>query len=182
MEKEFVDATVGANIPIQFMPAIQKGYFEAMEKGPQIGVPVVGVRMVITDGQAHPVDSNEIAFRTASVYGFREGFKNANPVILEPIMTVEITAPAEFQGTIMGGLNKRKGAIQSTDTANDTVTVICEVPLNNMFGYSTDLRSCTQGKGEFVMEYARHAAVPREDTQKLITEFAKKREQEKKLV
>jgi elongation factor G len=176
LEKDFVDGTVGTNIPIQFKPAIQKGYLEAVEKGPQIGVPVTKVRMVITDGAAHAVDSNEISFRTASVYGFREGFKNAGPVILEPIMTVEITAPAEFQGTVMGGLNKRKGLIQSTDTANDVVTVIAEVPLNNMFGYSSDLRSCTQGKGEFVMEYTRHHPVPREDTQKLIIEFAKKKQ------
>jgi elongation factor G len=102
-------------------------------------------------------------------------------MILEPLMTVEITAPAEYQGTLMSGINKRKGVIQNSETTHDVVTINAEVSLNNMFGYSTEIRSCTQGKGEFVMEYTRHAPVPRELVPGLIAEFAKKNAEQKKL-
>jgi len=174
LEKEFMDATVGGSIPPTFMPAVMKGYDEALEKGPLAGFPVVRTRLVVDDGLAHPVDSNEIAFRTATIFGFREGFKAARPVILEPIMNVEITAPIEFQGTVIAGVNKRKGVVINTDTVADTVVCIAEVPLNNMFGYSTDLRSSTQGKGEFVMEYVRHSSVPKDLQNQLMEEYKKK--------
>lgn len=112
--------------------------------------------MVVNDGASHSVDSNEMAFRLCSLYAFREGFKNANPIIMEPLMDVEVVAPTEFQGLVLGGINKRKGVIESTEackftisknlscTAEDYVSIHAEVPLNNMFGYSTDLRSATQ--------------------------------------
>ena len=111
--------------------------------------------MVVEDGLAHSVDSSELAFRICSVGAFREAFKSAQPIILEPIMRVEISVPSEFQGPTIGGLNKRKGIIHSTDIEGEYAVIRADVPLNNMFGYSTDLRSLTQGKGEFTMEYSR---------------------------
>lgn len=117
---------------------------------------------MLTDGQAHPVDSNELAFKLASIYAFRQAFMKAKPVILEPIMDVEVTAPSEFQGTVIGDLNRRKGLVKNSNQERDDVVVNVAVPLNEMFGYSTTLRSQTQGKGEFTMEYAHHAPVPQD--------------------
>jgi len=112
-----------------------------------IDQPIVGVRYVLEDGAMHHVDSSEVAFRLASVYSFKEAFMKARPVILEPVMTVQVTAPIEAQGTIIGGLNKRRALIHDTDVGGDEFTVTCEVTLNEMFGYSTELRASTQGKG-----------------------------------
>ncbi|KAJ3019437.1 Elongation factor G, mitochondrial [Thoreauomyces humboldtii] len=156
---EFVNQTVGMNIPGQYIPAIQKGFVEACEKGSLIGHPVTGVRFVLEDGMAHAVDSSELAFKLAAIYAFREAFAQAQPVILEPVMDVTLTAPVEYQGAAIGLLNKRKGTIGDSEVQDDYVEVKAEVPLNEMFGFSTDLRSCTQGKGEFAMEYKMHAPV-----------------------
>jgi len=171
---EFLNATIGGSIPPQFIPACEKGFLEAVDKGPLTGHPIMGVRMVVDDGASHSVDSNELAFRICTVNAFRESFKEASPVILEPIMRVEIQVPVEFQGTVIAGLNRRKGVIESSDTSADYVTIRAEVPLNNMFGYSTDLRSATQGKGEFTMEYSKHSPVTR-DVQEQLMEQNKKR-------
>ncbi|KAI8589302.1 elongation factor G, mitochondrial [Geranomyces variabilis] len=171
---EFVDQTVGMNIPSQYIPAIQKGFLEACEKGSMIGHPVTGVRFVLEDGMSHAVDSSEMAFKLAAQYAFREAFQAAAPTILEPVMDVTLTAPAEYQGAAIGLLNKRKGTIGDSEVEDDYVEVKAEVPLNEMFGFSTDLRSCTQGKGEFAMEYKLHAPVmPFVQTQ-LIEEHKKK--------
>ncbi|TPX61041.1 hypothetical protein PhCBS80983_g01372 [Powellomyces hirtus] len=171
---EFLDHTVGMNIPSQYIPAIQKGFIEACEKGSMIGHPVTDVRFVLEDGLSHAVDSSEMAFKLAAIYAFREAFVQADPVIMEPVMDVTLTAPVEYQGAAIGLLNKRKGTIGDSEVQDDYVEVKAEVPLNDMFGFSTDLRSCTQGKGEFAMEYKMHAPVmPFVQTQ-LIEEYKKK--------
>ncbi len=165
---EFVDEIVGGSIPREFIPACDKGFREAIKKGSLIGFPVVGIRVTINDGASHAVDSSEMAFKTASLMGFREGFDRAKPVILEPIMKVEVEAPSEFQGSVVGQVNQRRGMIVDTTTDGGDFTVVAEVPLNNMFGFATDLRSGTQGKGTFTMEFAKYAPLPRSEQEEMI--------------
>jgi elongation factor G len=167
---EFVDEVVGGAIPREFIPACDKGFKEGIKKGSLIGFPVVGVRCVINDGLAHAVDSSEQAFRTAALMGFREAYAAAKPTILEPIMKVEIEAPVEFQGSVVGQVNQRRGVIMDT-ISSDVVTITAEVPLNTMFGYSTDLRSATQGKGQFTMEFARYSPVPKQEQEEMIKKY-----------
>lgn len=156
---EFVSKVVGGAVPTEFIPACEKGFLESASKGFLIGHPIVGVRYVLQDGSSHVVDSNEHSFRTASSSGFRKACEQARPVILEPIMKVSVVCPIEFQGSVMGNLNKRRALILDTETQEDSLVMTAEVPLNAMFGYSTDLRSLTQGKGEFSMEYKTHRPV-----------------------
>ncbi|MBP5156892.1 MAG: elongation factor G, partial [Treponema sp.] len=146
---EFVDSIKGGAIPNEYIPSCDKGFRKAMEKGSLIGAPVVGVRCTINDGQYHPVDSSDIAFQTAAIGAFREGYAKAKPVILEPIMKVQIAVPTEFQGNMFGLINQRRGVIIDSSDENNTSTVNAEVPLSEMFGFSTILRSSTQGKAEF---------------------------------
>ena len=176
---EFVDDIVGGSIPREFIPACDKGFREAIKKGPLIGFPIVGVRCVINDGQSHPVDSSEIAFRTAALMGFREAYEKAKPTILEPIMRVEVQFPEEFQGAVLGQINQRRGTIISTEKLEGFVQAMAEVPLNDMFGYSTDLRSATQGKGEFSMEFAKYAEVPKQQRDAMVAEYRAKRDKDK---
>ena len=172
---EFENACVGNNIPPEFFPACVKGFREAANSGALIGAPVDGVRVVLTDGSSHPVDSNEMAFKLASIQGFRQAYAAAGATILEPIMNVEVTVPVEFQGTAMGDLNRRKGVILDSAQNVEDAVIQAQVPLNNMFGYSTVLRSNTQGKGEFAMEYAHHAPVTRELQDTLTAHYEKAR-------
>ncbi|RKG80041.1 elongation factor G [Corallococcus terminator] len=171
---EFVDDIVGGSIPREFIPACDKGFAEAVKKGSLIGFPVVGLRVVINDGAFHAVDSSENAFKTAAIMGFREGYASAKPIILEPVMKVEVSAPEEFQGSVVGQLNQRRGTILNTETAEGYLTAVAEVPLNTMFGYSTDLRSATQGKGEFTMEFAKYSQVPKNEAEALMTTYREK--------
>eukprot|EP00045_Choanoeca_perplexa_P010670 m.109729 g.109729 ORF g.109729 m.109729 type:complete len:738 (+) comp15352_c0_seq2:20-2233(+) len=170
-DTEFVDETVGQNIPKNFIPAIQKGFEEACKKGPLTGNPIEGVRFTLNDGASHAVDSNDMAFQMAGIGAVRAAFEKANPIVLQPVMTVEILIPEEFQGTVIGGINKRKGTIQDSETDDGTTTIVAEVPLNDMFGYSSEIRSQTQGKGEFSMEYARHEPVMPQTQQELMKEY-----------
>jgi len=170
---EFVDEVVGGAIPREFIPACDKGFKEGVKKGALIGFPVVGVRVTVNDGLAHAVDSSEQAFKTAALMGFREAYLKAKPTILEPIMKVEIEAPVEFQGAVVGQVNQRRGVILET-VSSDVVTVTAEVPLNTMFGYSTDLRSATQGKGNFTMEFAKYSQVPRQEQEEMIKAYKEK--------
>ncbi len=158
---EFVNEVVGGVIPKEYIPACDKGFQEALKKGMLIEAPVVGVRCVVNDGNYHPVDSSEMAFRIAAQAAIRDCYMKANPVILEPIMLVETAAPDEFQGAVTGGLNQRRGVILNSETNDGYVTVQAHVPFSEMFGYATVLRSGTQGKGEFSMEFAKYEPVPR---------------------
>jgi elongation factor G len=177
---EFVDDVVGGSVPREFIPAVEKGFREAIAKGPLIGFPVVGVRAILDDGGAHAVDSSEMAFKIAAIAAFKEAMQGAKPIILEPIMKVEVSAPEEYQGSIIGQLNQRRGVIMSSETAENYLTAVAEIPLNMMFGYSTDLRSATQGKGEFTMEFAKYMPVPKAEQETLVAEYKKKKEAENK--
>eukprot|EP01117_Protostelium_nocturnum_P012057 TRINITY_DN4416_c0_g1_i1.p1 TRINITY_DN4416_c0_g1~~TRINITY_DN4416_c0_g1_i1.p1 ORF type:complete len:752 (-),score=317.39 TRINITY_DN4416_c0_g1_i1:153-2408(-) len=177
---EFGNHLSGNNIPPNYVPAITKGFQEAVEKGPFIGQPLTGVKFVVEDGATHPVDSSELAFRICTVNAFKEAFQDADPVILEPIMKVEISVPTEFQGIVVGGIAKRKGAIDNSDQQGEYTVIRADVPLANMFSYANDLRSVTQGKGEFTMEYNKHEAVTRDVQDKLVAEYEKKRKEDNK--
>ena len=173
---EFIDSIKGGAIPNEYIPSCDKGFQRAMKEGSLIGAPIVGVKITINDGQYHPVDSNDNAFQTAAIGAFREGYAKAKPVILEPIMKVQISAPNEFQGNVFGLINQRRGIIGETTEENNTSVVNAEVPLSEMFGFSTILRSSTQGKGEFTMEFLKYGKVPNAVAEELI----KKHEEAKK--
>ena len=175
---EFVDEVVGGSVPREYIPAVEKGFREAIQKGSLIGFPVVGVRAILNDGGAHAVDSSEMAFKTAAIMGFREAYLAAKPAVMEPVMKVQVAVPEEYQGSIIGQINQRRGVIRGSDTAEGYVTVDSEVPLSEMFGYSTILRSATQGKGEFTMEFVRYAVVPRQEQEKLVADYQKKKAEE----
>lgn len=172
-EYEFVDKIVGGVIPKEYIPACDKGFHEQLLEGILIGQPIVNVRVVLNDGQTHPVDSSEMAFKLASKYAIKEALAKASPVILEPIMKLEVTAPEEFQGNIIGQINQRRGIIHNARVENAFVVVEAEVPLKEMFGYSSELRSATQGKGEFTMEFLRYAQVPKSVQDEIIEEYKK---------
>jgi elongation factor G len=152
----FEDVTTGTNIPRQFIPAVEKGFRMACEKGILSGHKISGVRFVLQDGAHHAVDSCEFSFQLAAEGAIKQVFEHGQWLILEPVMTVEVVAPSEFQGSVLSGLNKRHAVITGQDANDGYFSVYCEVPLNEMFGYSTELRSMTQGKGEFSMEYSRY--------------------------
>lgn len=177
---EFENKVVGGRIPREFIPAVDEGFQEQMAKGTLIGFPIVGMKVTLEDGSYHDVDSSYLAFKIASMAALRECYTKAMPTALEPIMKLETVAPEEFQGAVMGGINQRRGMITGTSTIEGSVTVSADVPLTEMFGYSTDLRSATQGKGEFTMEFARYAAVPRNIQEELHKKYLEKRAAENK--
>jgi elongation factor G len=171
---EFVNKITGGVIPTEFIPSCDRGFASSLDKGQLIGFPVVGVRVVLDDGSAHAVDSSEQAFLIAARSAFREAYRRAQPQILEPLMKVAVEGPGDFQGTIYRSLMQRRGhVIGSTEDAG-FARIEAEVPLAEMFGYATDLRSATQGKAEFTMEFARYAPVPREVSEQLLAEYRKK--------
>lgn len=172
---EFVDAIKGGAIPNEYIPSCDKGFKRAMEKGTLIGFPIVGVKMTINDGQYHPVDSSDIAFQTAAIGAFREAYNKAKPVILEPIMKVQIAGPSEFQGNMFGLINQRRGVIVDSTDENNTSVVNAEVPLSEMFGFSTILRSSTQGKAEFTMEFLKYGRVPNNVSEELQKKYQEER-------
>jgi elongation factor G len=157
----FDNKVVGGSIPTQFIPACEKGFRKCLTKGPLLEFPVTGVRVVIDDGASHSVDSSDMAFQAAARGAFREGYRKAEPVILEPIMKVVVETPTEFQGGAMGSLNQRRGMIVGTQDEGVMCVIEAEVPLAEMFGYSTVLRSLTQGKAQFTMEFASYRQVPK---------------------
>ncbi|ERM94357.1 elongation factor G, mitochondrial [Amborella trichopoda] len=168
---EFENMIIGQAVPSNFIPAIEKGFREACNSGSLIGHPVEYIRVVLTDGASHTVDSSELAFKLAAIYALRQCYGAAKPVILEPTMLVELKVPTEFQGAVAGDINKRKGMIVGNDQEGDDSVITAHVPLNNMFGYSTALRSMTQGKGEFTMEYKEHLPVSQDVQMQLVNNY-----------
>jgi elongation factor G len=156
----FTNKIVGGSIPTQFISACQKGFKDCMDKSPVYEFPITGVHVVINDGASHSVDSSEMAFRAASIGAFIEGYRKAKPTILEPIMKVVVETPPEFQGSVMSSLNKRRGMIVGSQDQGNYCTIESYVPLSEMFGYSTVLRSSTQGKAQFTMEFDSYRPVP----------------------
>ena len=179
-EYEFVNMIKGGVIPNEFIPSCDKGFQAARMKGTLIGFPVVNIRCVINDGSTHPVDSSDIAFQQAAIGAFRQAYEKAKPVILEPIMKVAVEGPSEFQGNIFGSLNQRRGIIVSSTEENNFCRIEAEVPLSEMFGYSTVLRSLTQGKAEFSMEFLKYGRVPHAIAEELKKAYQEKRRKEQK--
>ena len=157
---EFVNEIVGGVVPKEYIPAVEKGVVEQMVNGIIAGYPVVDVKVTLHDGSYHDVDSSEMAFKIAGSMGFKEGALKAKPVLLEPIMKVEIVTPEEYMGTVNGDLNRRRGILQGTDETPAGKVIRAEVPLSEMFGYATDLRSATQGRAVYTMEFEKYNEVP----------------------
>jgi elongation factor G len=157
---EFVNGIVGGAVPREYIPAVDKGIKEAMETGVIAGYPVVDIKVTITDGSYHDVDSSEMAFKIAGSIGFKEGFRKAKPVLLEPIMKVEVVTPEDYYGDIIGDLNRRRGQIMGMDESPSGKVITAEVPLAEMFGYATSVRSMSQGRATFTMEFAKYIEVP----------------------
>jgi elongation factor G len=174
---EFVDEVVGGVVPRNFIPAVEKGFLEAIKEGRLIGFPIVGIRAVLNDGAYHVVDSDELSFKTAAIMALREAYEKAGPSVLEPIMKLEVQVPEEFQGSVMGQINQRRGVILGTSSNEGYSVVEAEVPLSEMFGYSTDLRSATQGKGEFTMEFLKYQIVPKNIQEELVKKYQEKKKQ-----
>jgi len=176
---EFVDMIKGGSIPSEYVPSCDKGFKEAIKKGSLIGFPIVNIRCLINDGQSHPVDSSDIAFQAAAIGAFREAYNKAKPCILEPIMKVTVEGPTEFQGNMFGSINQRRGIISSSVEDGHFSRVEAEVPLSEMFGYSTTLRSLTQGKAEFTMEFEKYAKVPQNVSEALIKDAEDRKRKER---
>jgi elongation factor G len=157
---EFVDKIVGGAVPREYIPAVNKGLQEQMQNGVIAGYPLIGVRATLYDGSFHEVDSSEMAFKIAGSLAMREGARKANPVLLEPIMSVEVVTPEDYMGDVVGDLNRRRGIIAGMDENPAGKIIRADVPLAEMFGYATDLRSASQGRANFTMEFAKYAEVP----------------------
>ncbi len=166
----FVDEVVGGAVPRQYIPAVEKGLKECMARGVLADCPVTGVKAVLFDGSYHDVDSSEMAFKAAAALAFKEGIKNAKPVLLEPVMRLKVAVSGEFLGSVMGDISKRRGRISDSRTDGDITTVVAEVPLAEIAKYSTDLRGMTRGKGKFTSEFLRYEEVPPQLAEKIITE------------
>jgi elongation factor G len=157
---EFVNGIVGGTVPREFIPAVDKGIKEAVETGVIAGYPVVDVKVTLIDGSYHDVDSNEMAFKIAGSIGFKDGFRKAHPVLLEPIMKVEVVTPEEYSGDVIGDLNRRRGQVTGMDEQAAGKVITAEVPLSQMFGYATTVRSMSQGRATFTMEFEKYVEVP----------------------
>ncbi len=176
----FESRVVGGRIPKEFIPAVEEGFKEQCAKGPLIGFPIVGVQVYLDDGSYHDVDSSYMAFKICSMAAMREVYMKAKPTVLEPIMKLETTVPEEYQGPATGQINQRRGVITGTTSFEGNVVIEAEVPLTEMFGYSTDLRSATKGKGEFSMEFLKYNPAPRVIQDELAKKYQQKRLDEQK--
>ncbi len=174
----FENKIKGGVIPTEYIPSCDKGFKAALNKGTLIGYPIVGIKASINDGQYHPVDSSDMAFQAASIGAFRDAYKRAKPIIMEPIMKVSVEGPTEFQGNIFATINQRRGIIVSAVEEGAFCVVEAEVPLSEMFGYSTNLRSLTQGKAEFTMEFLKYGKVPQSIEEELKKIYEEKRKAE----
>jgi elongation factor G len=171
---EFVDAIKGGVVPREYIPAVEKGVVEALTQGVLAGYPVVDVKVTLHFGSYHDVDSNEMAFKMAAIFGFKEGARKANPVILEPMMAVEVETPEDYAGNVMGDLSSRRGMVQGMDDMiGGGKSIKAEVPLSEMFGYSTTLRSMSQGRATYTMEFKHYAEAPRNVAEAIVAARAK---------
>ncbi|HVM33443.1 MAG TPA: elongation factor G [bacterium] len=166
---EFVDAIKGGTVPREYIPAVEKGIMDAKDNGVLAGYPVVDFKVTLTDGSYHDVDSNEMAFKIAASMAFKDAMKNADPVILEPVMDVEVVTPDDFMGPVMGDLQSKRGKIEGMELRGSAQIIRSKVPLSEMFGYSTNLRSMTQGRATYTMQFAHYEETPRSIQQEIIT-------------
>ncbi|HBF43311.1 MAG TPA: elongation factor G [Desulfobacteraceae bacterium] len=177
---KFVNEVKGGAIPTEFLPAVDKGFKSCLKKGQLLGFPIIGMKITVNDGKSHSVDSSERAFSFAAIGAFRQAYLKAKPVILEPVMKVSLEGPSEFQGGVMASINKRRGLITSSTEDGIFTTIDAEVPLEEMFGYATVLRSLTQGKTEFTMEFLKYAKVPEALAEELKSRMREKTKGDKK--
>ena len=168
---EFVNRIVGGAIPKEFIAPVQKGVIGAMEEGVLAGYPVVDVKVTLFDGSYHDVDSSEMAFKIAGSMAFKDGTRGANPILLEPLMSVEIITPEEYMGQVISDLNSRRGKTTHVEYRKGTNVIAGEVPLANMFGYATDLRSLTQGRATFTLQFSKYSPVPSSVSEEVLSEL-----------
>jgi len=169
---EFVDAIKGGVVPREFIPAVEKGLKETLPNGVLAGYPVVDVKVTLHYGSYHEVDSNENAFKMAASIGFKEGMRRASPVLLEPMMAVEVETPPDYVGNVIGDLSSRRGMIQAQEEVAGTIVIKAEVPLSEMFGYSTTLRSMSQGRATYTMEFKHYSEAPKNVAESIINQKA----------
>jgi elongation factor G len=169
----FEENVTGGRVPTQFIPAVEKGFRKLIVKGPVAGYPVVGLHVILEDGSYHEVDSSDLAFQICAQTAMREAFPRTRPVLLEPVMKIEIECPSQFQGAVVGNLTSRRGMVMATGIVGADARIEGEVPLAETFGYSTDLRSMTQGQGTFTLEFARYRRLPRSLEEEVIAERKK---------
>ncbi|MEO8666508.1 MAG: elongation factor G, partial [Ignavibacteria bacterium] len=173
---EFDNAIVGGVVPGRFVPAVEKGLIEILNSGVLIGCKVIDIKVTLFDGSYHNVDSDEISFKIAAAQAFKKGFKEANPVILEPIYDVEVVFPEEFMGAVSGDISSRRGRIHGMDVFGKLQKITCQMPLSEMNDYSTKLRSLTQGRGYYDRKFSHYEDVPKDVETKIITEYEKEKE------
>lgn len=177
MDLEFVDKVVGGAVPRNFIPAVEKGLRECLSNGVLAGYPVIGLRATLYDGSYHPVDSSEMAFKIAASLAYKKGLESANPVLLEPIMSVEILIPDEYMGDVMGDITKKRGRVIGMEQEGNLQKVIAEVPMAEMFTYATDLRSMTQARGSYSSKFVRYEEVPQVEVAKILEEAKRLKEE-----
>jgi elongation factor G len=167
---DFQSKVRGGNIPTEFIPAVEKGVEEALQTGVKAGYPMVDVRVTLTDGKSHDTDSSEIAFKIAGSLALREAARRAKPVLLEPVFAVEVVTPEEFLGDVIGDLSRRRGQVQGQERRGNALAVTARVPLSEMFGYATDVRSNTQGRATYTMQFDGYEEVPPNIAEKVVGE------------
>jgi elongation factor G len=165
---DFVNRIKGGVIPSEFIPAVEQGIEEALGSGIRAGYPMVDVRVELTDGSYHDVDSSEMAFKIAGSMAVQEAARRANPILLEPVMAVEVVTPEDFLGEVIGDLSRRRGKVQGQEPRGNAVAIQAFVPLGEMFGYATDLRSSTQGRANYTMQFERYDEVPTNIAEQLV--------------
>jgi elongation factor G len=175
---EFVNKIVGGSVPRQYIPAVEKGVQEAMVEGVQAGYPVTDVRVTLYDGSFHAVDSSEMAFKIAASMGFKKGFMDCSPILLEPLVNLDITVPDDFMGAVIGDLNSRRGKVMGMDPQGDVQIVKAQVPMAEILTYAPDLRSMTEGRASFASTFSHYEEVPAHLAEKVIEETQKRKEKE----
>ena len=170
----FAERVVGGAVPKNYFPAVEKGIADSVDKGPMAGYPVVGVKATLFDGSYHPVDSSEMAFKTAARQAFKAAFMKANPVLLEPIASLSVYVPDSFTGDVMGDLNKKRGRVLGMNPTDDGKTeIVADIPMAELYGYGTNLRSMTGGRGDYAYSFARYEQAPSDVQSRVIEENTK---------